>query len=149
MKLLLLSCLALSLFSSAKAQLKIGDKYKGGKIAYILKDGDKGYVPGVQHGLIAALADLGEFKWDSAKHMCSEYLGGKYKDWRLPNTDELDYLYVNRDTIGGFANGIYWSSSDIFDTNVYYQIFSHDIGSGIKYFGLKDERYHVRAVRSF
>jgi hypothetical protein len=35
----------------------IGDSYGGGKVAYILVNGDTGYDPNVQHGLIAATAD--------------------------------------------------------------------------------------------
>jgi hypothetical protein len=40
-----------------KVALAIGDVYQGGKIAYILKPADPGYVAGQTHGLIAALAD--------------------------------------------------------------------------------------------
>lgn len=50
--------------------LKVGDKHKGGYVAYISKQGDPGYDPNVQHGLIVAPANLtiGStflFKWDS------------------------------------------------------------------------------------
>ena len=40
-----------------KVALAIGGAYQGGKIAYILKSGDPGYVAGQTHGLIAATAD--------------------------------------------------------------------------------------------
>lgn len=38
--------------------LAVGDEYLGGKIAYILKQGDPGYLPGEVHGIIAAPTDL-------------------------------------------------------------------------------------------
>lgn len=39
-------------------QKKIGDNYQGGKIAYIFKPGDFGYIEGEFHGIIAAPNDL-------------------------------------------------------------------------------------------
>ncbi len=44
--------------------LSVGDEYQGGKIAYILKQGDPGYVAGEVHGFIAAPADLPDlYQW--------------------------------------------------------------------------------------
>jgi hypothetical protein len=43
--------------STLPANIAIGDAYGGGVLAYILVDGDPGYVPGETHGLIAATAD--------------------------------------------------------------------------------------------
>ena len=40
-----------------KVALAIGNVYQGGKVAYIFKAGDPGYVAGQTHGLIAATAD--------------------------------------------------------------------------------------------
>jgi Protein of unknown function (DUF1566) len=40
-----------------KVALAIGNAYQGGKVAYVFKSGDPGYVAGQTHGLIAAKAD--------------------------------------------------------------------------------------------
>jgi hypothetical protein len=42
------------------APVAVGDSYGDGKVAYILVNGDTGYDPNVQHGLIAATADASE-----------------------------------------------------------------------------------------
>ena len=43
--------------AAGNAAVSAGDTYGGGIVAYILVDGDPGYVPGETHGLIAATAD--------------------------------------------------------------------------------------------
>jgi len=53
--------------------------------------------------------DLGYLvDWEAAKAACSS-LG---KGWRLPTKDELNLLYTNRLFIGGFGEGLYWSSTN-------------------------------------
>ena len=53
---------ALSLLTSEStaptSTLAIGDLYQGGKVAYLLVAGDPGYSAAIQHGLVAATADL-------------------------------------------------------------------------------------------
>jgi hypothetical protein len=79
--------------------------------------------------------------WVNAKNAC-ESLG---KGWRLPNKNELNILYQNKDKIGS-AYG-FWSSEGVGNDNAWWQNFN--VGSqDISYYG-KDSRLYVRAVRSF
>ena len=69
-----------------------------------------------------------------------------YTDWYLPSKDELNKLYINKDTIGGFATGgSYWSSSEYTTGSAWYQIFS----SGLQFGYFKNLTTYVRAVRAF
>lgn len=52
--------------------------------------------------------------------MCENSTLGGYTDWRLPDKDELMSMYTNKDYIGGFTTGSYWSSS-----NYYYSSYSY------------------------
>jgi hypothetical protein len=43
---------------------------------------------------------------------CYDLVLNGYSDWVLPSLDELTKLYLNRNSIGGFSTGYYWSSSE-------------------------------------
>ena len=53
--------------------------------------------------------DLGEMNSFEAKEACADLGDG----WRLPTKEELNILYENKDEIGGFASGYYWSSKEL------------------------------------
>jgi hypothetical protein len=85
----------------------------------------------------------------AAAGLARAYAGGGYTDWYLPSQDELSKLYLNRETIGGFANNHYWSSTVAGNLDgggtAWYRDFS--LGSqGISY---KYRSKYVRAVRAF
>lgn len=94
-------------------------------------------------GLMVQKADLGSTNWSSAMTMCSNSTVGGYSDWRLPTLDELYVLYTNRDFIGGFSNGCYWSSTTYSGDHQYV-----DFSTGTTYGTSQVRTYHVRAVRS-
>jgi hypothetical protein len=46
-----------------------------------------------------------------AAQLCANLEINGFNDWFLPSIDELNFLFVNRDRVGGFQNARYWSSS--------------------------------------
>jgi len=72
-------------------------------------------------------------------------LGGQ-DDWFLPSKDELNKLYINRASVGGFSvDGYYWSSSEFDADGAWLQRF---------YFGTqfdlnKSNTLQIRPVRAF
>jgi hypothetical protein len=112
-----------------KVPLKVGVRYGGGKIAYVLQPEDPGYISGETHGLIAASSDIGPAPWGcnvsgtsttlgsgsantaiisstcgagTAARLCDDLILGGYSDWYLPSRDELYKLFLNRVNIAGF-----------------------------------------------
>ncbi len=82
---------------------------------------------------------------DIAARICNDFELNGYSDWYLPSKDELNKLYLNKTTIGGFASQWYWSSSEY---NTY--------TAWLKYFENGNQMYYnkmltgyVRAVRAF
>ena len=71
--------------------------------------------------------------------------GVVYGDWFLPSKGELNQMYVNRDAVGGFSIGGYWSSSEYAPGAAWIQAFF----VGIQYDGNKSSPCYVRPVRAF
>ena len=83
--------------------------------------------------------DLGEHTWKDAKKVCEELGDG----WRLPTREELHFIWLNKNFIGGFAAAYYWSSSESSNLYAWYQSFIN----GDQSYNFKDNTYYVRAVR--
>jgi hypothetical protein len=165
--------------TTVSSPLAIGDTYLGGKIAYILVNGDPGYVAGETHGLIAAISDNATAKWGCTGTLTSATgtaLGTGNQNtimimnvcatigiaarlcsnlgagWYLPSKDELYKLYLNRVAIGNFdttATGLYWSSSEDPASNDHWNSTFYDFSNGGYQAKDKDELYKSRAIRSF
>ncbi|WP_133126875.1 DUF1566 domain-containing protein [Legionella nagasakiensis] len=69
-----------------------------------------------------------------------------YADWYLPSKFELHQLYEQRNAVGGFANDIYWSSTEFNATHAFSQDF---FGRGGQGFDDKGLELRVRCVRAF
>jgi hypothetical protein len=100
------------------------------------------------HGLVAAITDLGEMYWNSAKTACEELILNGYSDWHLPSKEELNSVYFNLKQVGvgGFANYYYWSSAE----GNYDGAWGQNFNSGFQSSYLnKGSYFNVRAVRAF
>lgn len=80
-----------------------------------------------------------------AAQVADAYTLNGYDDWFLPSKDELNLLYLQKDVVGGFAGGYYWSSSEDDSGSAWYQVF--DVG--FQSLNNKGTMLRVRAVRAF
>ncbi len=71
--------------------------------------------------------------------------GAPAGSWSLPSKDELNQLYINRVSVGGFAAADYWSSSQ--DDAVFAWFQNFDLG--YQFFDGKFVTLRVRPVRAF
>jgi len=116
----------------------IGKNYEGGIIFYIDGTG--------QHGLIVAPSDQGTYvNWNVADSICQNLVLNGYSDWFLPSKDQLNLLNQQKVLIGGFANVIYWSSTEFSTGLKWVQNFSCDN----QYAFIQEHATYVRAIRAF
>ena len=82
---------------------------------------------------------------NSAAAVAHEYRGGGFKDWVLPSMEELKRLYESKGLVGGYADFVYWSSSEMSPSVAWYKIFINGLlGDSIKSYFKR-----VRPVRAF
>jgi hypothetical protein len=129
---------------------KIGGTGPAGGIVFY----DKGDNSGGWQYLDAAPPEF-EFtaNWNSAREMCQLLNINGITGWRLPDRDELSFMYLNlkQKGLGDFANDSYWSSTEekkLFTFTMY-----HHFGSGLVLaadnLGRGLVSYKVRVVREF
>jgi Protein of unknown function (DUF1566) len=80
-----------------------------------------------------------------AARICDTLTLNGHTDWFLPSKDELDQMYIQRNIIGGFSSGNYWSSSQVDAGDAWTQDFS----TGDKTNTSKILTGRVRAIRAF
>ena len=96
-----------------------------------------------------------QMNWLDAKEACDK-LG---KGWRLPNREQIEILYLNKDKIGGFKyiikelkEGCYWSSEEYVNNDderyAWFQYFTINNRSSSQSNSPKDRICYVRAIRT-
>ena len=92
---------------------------------------------------------------NTAADICANLALAGHTDWFLPSKDELDLMYKNigqgnvlgLGNVGGFANALYWSSSEISSTFASSQNFTN--GVQLNTIVKTNPPNYVRAVRAF
>jgi hypothetical protein len=125
----------------------IGESYGGGIVFYVTDGG--------LHGLIAAPSDEVSFlSWAGAITACNNKTIDVYSDWYLPSKYELNLMRNNigqgapspYTNVGGFADNVYWSSTEFGANFAWLQ----NVSNGIQYNNYnKSEVVYVRAIRAF
>ena len=102
------------------------------------------------HGVVVAMQDQGAYYWVEAEAMVNDASkhdsnGAKFNDWRLPTKDELNLIYKQKESIGGFSTYSYWSSTQYGSASVWDQNFNGGYQNPIS----QEDKDNVRAVRTF
>lgn len=67
--------------------------------------------------------DIAPQTWDEAQETVRNLVAFGYDDWFLPINDIYQFMYDNRDIIGGFSQSMYWTCElvgcDVFDCKAY------------------------------
>ena len=135
-----------------KEIIGIGNYYQGGIIYFI--DSTQ------QHGLIAAKSDLPMATWEDAKKSCNDLVINGFDDWFLPDINQLELLWFQRDKVGGFLfyanpndpNGdLYWSSTPLKEGDTWIRCVSwHNEPKPMVYhYGIMYDKWFVRPIRKF
>lgn len=81
-----------------------------------------------------------------AARTCAEFEKEDYGDWYLPSKAELNWMYEQKEVIGGFENEMYWSSTEF---NVGFAWCQNFTGYGGQFTQNKSSAYAVRCIRKF
>ena len=97
--------------------------------------------------IVAAVVGTANCAAKACKDKSVTYNGKTYADWFLPSKDELNQMYINKATIGGFTDTTwYWNSTESSSSFAWAQSF----GSGRQNDGGKTgSHYRVRPIRAF
>lgn len=91
--------------------------------------------------LIGAPEALGDHKWEDAKTKASEYRGGGFEDWFLPDLDQLTVARIYAKA--KFDKAYHWSATPFGLNSVWYVSFDY----GYVYITFRRSEFRVRPFR--
>jgi len=123
----------------------IGEKFSGGIVFNVSSDG--------LHGLIAETQDQCNKcnTSDQKKILNSDNhsaAGKSFKDWRIPDIEELKLLYLQRSVVGGFSDFYYFSSTKSMLAAGYFVYYRLSFKNGDED-NSKMSIANIRTIRSF
>lgn len=121
-----------------------------GIVFSVLNTVNAGTASGVGTGNTNTIAIVSAYGAENnAAKLCSDLSLGDKTDWYLPSKDELNKLYENRASVGGFSNAEYWTSTERSDYPEPYA-YRQNMSSGTQsQNGDKQNNAYVRCIRSF
>ena len=123
-----------------------GEEPVQARIGAIMPDGSvyAGVSPETGKPLYVTPADTTyNMNFDEATAYAAALDAHGHKDWRLPSRRELHLLHENREAIGGFGRGYYWSSTP----SRRMAIWAENFAVGKAYTFPRDASMPVRCVR--
>ena len=135
---------AWSILNSSSPTYTIGlNTDLGGYAFYVTPDG--------KHGLVAETQDqVASVNWYNVQDFVSNpanhsTAGKNFTDWRMPTIYELNQMYLQKGTIGGFVNAEYFTCTPWDSSNANYQNFTN----AYQFHCFMSSYISVRAIRSF
>ena len=121
--------------------LHTGKLAEGGIIVYTDQNGE--------HGLVCSKTELGKAELEDAKMICLNYENDEYTDWRLPDKNELQliYLMLHENQIGNFEDKYFWSSSE--SENIQSNSWTQNFADGAQSSELNQLKLQFIAIRDF
>lgn len=111
--------------------------------------GDGLYAGSMNTAMIIATQMADNQTGNFAAKICANYSvtmsGVTYGDWYLPSKYELNLLYQQKNVVGGFASGYYWSSTEYNNSDVWIM----HLYTGHQNQGGKNYAGYMCAIRAF
>ena len=102
-------------------------------------------------GLVVAKKDAGKANWDNAHLLCDNSTLAGFNNWRLPTSNEIEFIYQNRFLIGNFTEekyASYWCESSSSDSTCAINFNSTEFPGRIVSHEAKSNKNYVRCVRT-